>query len=92
MAEDTPKESSVAPEDGSSSGGTNNGNEAGTGTVRWRKFLGMKKSDADRWEERESNREAWTMGILNDKQTDEVPGKSRVDIFHANSLIIINHI
>lgn len=75
MAADTSREASSTPGEGSGSPGTSNENETGTGTVRWRKFLGMKKSDADRWEERESHREAWTMGILNDKETDEVPGK-----------------
>ncbi|EEP75575.1 conserved hypothetical protein [Uncinocarpus reesii 1704] len=44
--------------------------------VRWKKFLGVdsnrRGSDVDA--DDNGNRERWTMGILNDKQTEEVPG------------------
>lgn len=35
----------------------------------WKRFLGMNR---DAWQD--SNREEWTLGMLNDKHTDEVPG------------------
>lgn len=46
-------------------------------TVRWKRFLkGSKKdTESDSVEGFNGYRERWTLGILNDKETDEVPGK-----------------
>lgn len=46
-------------------------------TIRWKKFLGTSKkgADTDSVDEYKNRREKWTLGILNDKETDEVPGK-----------------
>lgn len=41
---------------------------------RWRRFFGGRSNDDDENEE-ESYRARSTLGILSDKQTDEVPGK-----------------
>jgi hypothetical protein len=46
--------------------------------LRWTKYMGeMKNSDGALDQENPETRgirERWTMGMLNDKQTDEVPG------------------
>ncbi|OAX83891.1 hypothetical protein ACJ72_01737 [Emergomyces africanus] len=45
--------------------------------VRWKKMLGMQTGSEDKSDglnEFQHNREKWSLGILNDKQTDEVPG------------------
>lgn len=43
--------------------------------ARWRRFLGGKSTEGQNVEERASYRSKSTLGILSDKQTDEVPGK-----------------
>lgn len=45
--------------------------------VPWRRFLGAStRSESDSEEDLKwSNRSKWTLGILSDKETDEVPGK-----------------
>jgi hypothetical protein len=57
-------------------------NNAGPSTpqprLRWKRILGVKDSadpEASDSEKEESTREKWTMGILNDPQTDQVPGE-----------------
>ncbi|KAM5431673.1 hypothetical protein McanMca71_004906 [Microsporum canis] len=42
--------------------------------VKWTKYLGLKGKDSQALEERWAHREKWSMGILSDKHTDEVPG------------------
>jgi len=43
---------------------------------RWKRWLGGKSRDEASPEAKESYRSKSTLGILSDKQTDEVPGKS----------------
>ncbi|KAK2739767.1 hypothetical protein FQN57_006464 [Myotisia sp. PD_48] len=72
MAAEIPRNEATPTESPSSS---DEGNGASPPqNIRWKKFLGMKAADADRLTERWSHREKWTMGILNDEETDEVPG------------------
>ncbi|KAF3482283.1 member of major facilitator superfamily multidrug-resistance protein [Arthroderma uncinatum] len=42
--------------------------------VKWTKYLGLRGKDSERLEERWAHREKWSMGILSDKETEEVPG------------------
>ncbi|KAK2757304.1 hypothetical protein FQN54_004818 [Arachnomyces sp. PD_36] len=44
--------------------------------LRWKRILGVKDTADSEGsdEEKDAEREKWTMGILNDRQTDEVPG------------------
>ncbi|EZF30923.1 MFS transporter [Trichophyton mentagrophytes] len=44
------------------------------GGIKWTRYLGLKGKDSQALEERWAHREKWSMGILSDKQTDEVPG------------------
>lgn len=46
-------------------------------TIRWKSLLKRSKKDteSDSVEGFKGYRERWTLGILNDKETDEVPGK-----------------
>lgn len=66
--------------------GKNNNNNNNNGSispapnrVRWKKILGIQtgvEDKSDRLNDFQQKREKWSLGILNDKQTDEVPGKS----------------
>jgi hypothetical protein len=57
------------------------GNARVSRRVGWKQFLGVKRDSRHPSGvlegEDTSNRERWTMGMLNDKETDEVPGTSR---------------
>lgn len=44
-------------------------------TPRWRRFFGRKSSDQEDANEESPYRAQSTLGILSDKQTDEVPGR-----------------
>lgn len=48
------------------------------GGIKWTRYLGLKGKDSQALEERWAHREKWSMGILSDKHTDEVPGTSTV--------------
>lgn len=48
--------------------------------VKWTKYLGLKGKDSQALEERWAHREKWSMGILSDKHTDEVPGKTSLSL------------
>ncbi|KKZ60428.1 hypothetical protein EMCG_00714 [[Emmonsia] crescens] len=56
----------------------NNGsNSPAPNRVRWKKILGIQtgvEDKSDRPNDFHQTREKWSLGILNDKQTDEVPG------------------
>jgi len=45
-------------------------------TPRWKRWLGGNSKDEESPEVKEPYRAKSTLGILSDKQTDEVPGKS----------------
>ncbi|WEW57468.1 hypothetical protein PRK78_002935 [Emydomyces testavorans] len=42
--------------------------------VKWKRFLGVEKDEAVLGDNNYGYRQKWTMGILSDKQTEEVPG------------------
>ncbi|KAK2872120.1 hypothetical protein FQN49_002547 [Arthroderma sp. PD_2] len=42
--------------------------------VKWTKYLGLRGKDSEALEQRWAHREKWSMGILSDKETEEVPG------------------
>ncbi|KAI1926343.1 hypothetical protein LOZ58_004117 [Ophidiomyces ophidiicola] len=52
--------------------------------VRWKRFLGSSDTPVAE-EDASGNREKWTMGILNDKQTEEVPGTILLLASHRNA-------
>ncbi|OJD17511.1 hypothetical protein AJ78_02380 [Emergomyces pasteurianus Ep9510] len=60
--------------------GNNNDNgskPAAPNRVRWKKILGMQtggEDTSDSFNEFKQSREKWSLGVLNDKQTEEVPG------------------
>lgn len=49
--------------------------------TRWKRWLGGKSGDESSPEVKESYRSKSTLGILSDKQTDEVPGRyNRIEV------------
>jgi hypothetical protein len=49
-------------------------------TSRWKRLFGGKSTEDPESGEEQNYRAKSTLGILSDKQTDEVPGKLRVDL------------
>lgn len=61
-----------------SSNKSNGSNSPVLNRVKWKKILRMQSSDEDRSDgsnDYQPEREKWSFGVLNDKETDEVPGK-----------------
>ena len=82
MASDPPA-IHIQPTVSAGEGNNNNNNNGGSQEsapsqprLRWKRILGVKDSaDSEGDDDNETPKEKWTMGILNDPQTEEVPGE-----------------
>ncbi|PGH03640.1 hypothetical protein AJ80_08661 [Polytolypa hystricis UAMH7299] len=68
-----------------------NGHVSSDERPRWKKLLGMGKNKRDSDSEDGPTRERWTMGILNDKETEEVPGTVLLLASNRNEPLGLRH-